>query len=242
MYNLLDNNYKITKGKENFDYEEVKSLFTDYFKDYDYILGDYSYGRIRLKDFYDSNNKKVRKLNDIKYLDKYIIKGNEQKNSVSLIVIVHDGKYLENLNKIALEKDIKLSFVVDVSVLENNLELFIKLYDDGHDILFGGSNKEDLKKYISIMKNIDKNSEKYCVYVDNDVIDICESEKINSSKSEIFIEKNYLMNIKDFVEKGNLIILKENEYLVKELSASINFIRAKGINIKSVSAHLDEKE
>ena len=72
MYNLLDNNYKITKGKENFDYEEVKSLFTDYFKDYDYVLGDYSYGRIRLKGFYDSNNKKVRKLNDIKYLDNYI--------------------------------------------------------------------------------------------------------------------------------------------------------------------------
>ena len=71
MYNLLDNNYKITKGKENFDYEEVKSLFTDYFKDYDYVLGDYSYGRIRLKGFYDSNNKKVRKLNDIKYLDYY---------------------------------------------------------------------------------------------------------------------------------------------------------------------------
>lgn len=72
MYNLLDNNYKITKGKENFDYEEVKSLFTDYFKDYDYVLGDYSYGKIRLKGFYDSNNKKVRKINDIKYLDNYI--------------------------------------------------------------------------------------------------------------------------------------------------------------------------
>ena len=27
MYTLLDNNYKITKGKENFAYEEVKSLF-----------------------------------------------------------------------------------------------------------------------------------------------------------------------------------------------------------------------
>ena len=72
MYNLLDNNYKLTKGKENFDYEEVKKLFTDYFKDYDYILGDYSYGKVRLKGFYDSNNKKVKNINDIKYLDKYI--------------------------------------------------------------------------------------------------------------------------------------------------------------------------
>ena len=54
MYKLLDNNYKVTKGKENFDYEEVNSLFTDYFQDYDYVLGDYSYGKIRLKGFYDS--------------------------------------------------------------------------------------------------------------------------------------------------------------------------------------------
>lgn len=177
-----------------------------------------------------------------KYLDKYIIKGNEYKNSVSLMVLVNDGKYLESLNKIALEKDIKLSFVVDVSILENNVEVFTNLYDNGHDILFSGSDKEELKKYVSIMKSIDKDSEKYCVYVDSDVINICRDEKINSIKSEIFIEKNYLMNIKDFVEKGNLIILKENEYLVKELSASVNFIKAKGINIESVSKHLSEKE
>ena len=72
MYKLLDNNYKVIKGKENFDYEEVNSLFTDYFQDYDYVLGDYSYGKIRLKGFYDSNNKKAKKLNDIKYLEDYI--------------------------------------------------------------------------------------------------------------------------------------------------------------------------
>ncbi len=72
MYKLLDNNYKVTKGKENFDYEEVNSLFTDYFQDYDYVLGDYSYGKIRLKGFYDSSNKKAKKLNDIKYLEDYI--------------------------------------------------------------------------------------------------------------------------------------------------------------------------
>ena len=72
MYKLLDNNYIIIKGEENFDYKEVNTLFTDYFQDYDYILGDYSYSKIRLKGFYDSSNKKVKKLNDIKYLERYI--------------------------------------------------------------------------------------------------------------------------------------------------------------------------
>ncbi len=72
MYNLLGNTYKVTKGKENFDYEEIKPLFTDYFQDYDYVLGDYSYGKIRLKGFYDSDNKKVRNINNIKDIDIYI--------------------------------------------------------------------------------------------------------------------------------------------------------------------------
>ncbi len=72
MYNLLNNKYKVIKGEENFVYEEVKGLFTDYFQDYDYVLGDYSYGKIRLKGFYESNNKKAKRVNDFKYFDDYI--------------------------------------------------------------------------------------------------------------------------------------------------------------------------
>lgn len=72
MYNFLDNNYEVIKGNDNFDYEEIKYLFTDYFLDYDYVFGDYSYGKLRLKGFYNSDNKNVKKLNDIKFLDEYI--------------------------------------------------------------------------------------------------------------------------------------------------------------------------
>ena len=72
MYAFLDNNYKLIRGEEVFNYEDTKSLFTEYFADYDYVLGDYSYGKIRLKGFYNSNNKKVNNINDIKYLEEYI--------------------------------------------------------------------------------------------------------------------------------------------------------------------------
>ncbi len=72
MYNLLDANYKVIKGKGNFNYEEIKNIFTDYFLEFDYVLGDYSYGKVRLKGFYDNNNKKVTEINNIKYLDNYI--------------------------------------------------------------------------------------------------------------------------------------------------------------------------
>ena len=52
--------------------EELSEKLTDYFDDYDYIFGDYAYEKVRLKGYYDSKNKKAKRINDIKYLDEYI--------------------------------------------------------------------------------------------------------------------------------------------------------------------------
>ena len=55
-----------------FNETEVVEKITDYFDDYDYIFGDYAYEKVRLKGYYDSKNKKAKKINDIKYMDNYI--------------------------------------------------------------------------------------------------------------------------------------------------------------------------
>lgn len=69
----LDAEYEITKNyKDVFNQEEFLNLVTDYFSDYDYIVGDYSYSKLRLKGFCDSKNKKCNTINDIKRLDSYI--------------------------------------------------------------------------------------------------------------------------------------------------------------------------
>ncbi len=75
MKNIKINNvnYEVVKDyKDSFNSEELLEKFTDYFEEYDYVLGDYAYSKLRLKGFYDSNNKKVTKINDIKNLDNYI--------------------------------------------------------------------------------------------------------------------------------------------------------------------------
>ena len=65
--------YEIVRNDDNcFNYEEVQDRVTEYFDEYDYIFGDYAYGKVRLKGYYDSKNKKANKINDIKNLDDYI--------------------------------------------------------------------------------------------------------------------------------------------------------------------------
>ncbi len=62
----------ITNYRNGFDKEEFEKRYTDYFDDYDYIVGDWAQGKLRLKGFYDTKNKKCKKINDIAGLESYI--------------------------------------------------------------------------------------------------------------------------------------------------------------------------
>ena len=65
--------YEIIKDYKNaFDKEEFISHYTDYFYDYDYLVGDIAYGKLRLKGFYDSKNKKVKAINNYDNVNKYL--------------------------------------------------------------------------------------------------------------------------------------------------------------------------
>ena len=70
---LNEKEYQIVKNyRDGYDEETVKAKVTEYFSDFDYIFGDWAYGKLRLKGFYKKDNKKVTKINNIEDLDKYI--------------------------------------------------------------------------------------------------------------------------------------------------------------------------
>lgn len=70
---INDKNYRIIKDyKEGFVLDSVSQLLTDYYDDYDYILGDWAYGKLRLKGFCDKSNKKCNKLNNYADCKDYI--------------------------------------------------------------------------------------------------------------------------------------------------------------------------
>ena len=51
---------------------DLNEIVTDYYDNFDYIVGDFAYGKVRLKGFYESDNKNKKDHNDIKNVDQYI--------------------------------------------------------------------------------------------------------------------------------------------------------------------------
>lgn len=69
---LNEKKYIIVKDNDGFKKEEVEGKLTEYYDEYDYVVGDWAYGKLRLKGFYDEKNKKVKNFNNIKFVYDYI--------------------------------------------------------------------------------------------------------------------------------------------------------------------------
>ena len=68
-----DKKYELVKDyRDCFDSSDLEGKITDYYDDFDYILGDYAYGKVRLKGFNDKSNKNFKPINDYKKIDEYI--------------------------------------------------------------------------------------------------------------------------------------------------------------------------
>ncbi len=72
-YKINDIEFELIENyKDGFDLEEITSKYTEYFDNYDYIIGDWSYGKLRLKGLCDKKNKLNNRINNIKIKDEYL--------------------------------------------------------------------------------------------------------------------------------------------------------------------------
>lgn len=70
---LEDIEYELIKEYKNgFDLEQLTNRYTEYFNEYDYILGDWAYGKLRLKGFCNKENSLYKEINDYSNIDNYI--------------------------------------------------------------------------------------------------------------------------------------------------------------------------
>lgn len=73
MIKINNKTYRLVEEYKNaFDLEVVKEKLTDYFDDFDYIVGDWAYGKLRLKGFCKKENKRYRPMNDFTKKQDYL--------------------------------------------------------------------------------------------------------------------------------------------------------------------------
>ena len=65
--------YEVIKNeKDAIDEEVLKEAITEYFENFDFIVGDWAYGKLRLKGFCDKQNSKYNEKNDIDKKELYL--------------------------------------------------------------------------------------------------------------------------------------------------------------------------
>ena len=73
MIKINNVNYEVIKDYGDcLNTVDLNEIVTDYYDAFDYIEGDFAYGKVRLKGFYDSSNKLKKDHNDIKNVDDYL--------------------------------------------------------------------------------------------------------------------------------------------------------------------------
>ncbi len=70
---IRNKKYKVIKDYGNtINMSNLEEIVTDYYDNFDYIVGDWAYGKLRLKGFYNKTNKYVKEHNNIDNVNDYI--------------------------------------------------------------------------------------------------------------------------------------------------------------------------
>ena len=71
--NIDGKEYEVIKNyRDALNISDLEGIITDYFDSFDYILGDYAYGKVRLKGFNSKENKNYKEINAYDKIDDYI--------------------------------------------------------------------------------------------------------------------------------------------------------------------------
>lgn len=181
-----------------------------------------------------------------KNLDKYIIKGNETKNMISLLFLVKNDDNIDPILTILKGKKVKANFFINSNWLEKNENKLKEIVLEGHTIgnlgvngIYTDSNYSWLDHKI---KTVSKKEFGYCYneIEDNQSLKLCEGYKNYTIRPNIIINRNPLSEIKEKISPGSIISLPINQEVFSQLGLIIEYIQSKGFNVTTLENHLKE--
>lgn len=169
--------------------------------------------------------------------NKYIINGNTSNKEVALIYIINNDKTIDNILNIIKNKNSTITFFIDSSFLNNNIEIINKLKD--YEIYNYGTKgtytKDNLIVANNIINNKSNNNSIYCLFLNKDInsLNNCADMKMLSIIPSI--NGNY-NDIKNKLNNGSIILINNTH----ELSNIIDYIKNKGYIITTLSNIIKE--
>ena len=212
---------------------------------------DYEKTYTRMKN-YGTYNESLTSLKEIKptlsiddVYDKFIISGNEEKKSVSLVFKVEENTDINQITNLLSNENIQVTFFIDGIYLEKNHnklsnllshELEILSYNNTYDpITFASS--------ISYLSSITSKEPKYCYaeYDNKEVIELCQKFKMHTIIPTIQVKNNPYTEIKEKLTNSAIISIPINNLIIDEIKVSINYLKTKGYTFKTLEYLLSEQ-
>ena len=168
---------------------------------------------------------------------KYIINGNPSNKDVSLIYIINNDKTLDNILSIINNKKTTITFFIDSTYLNNNIDIINKLksYEVYNYGTKGIYTKDNLIVANNIINNKSNNNSTYCLFLNKDTNSLNNCAHIKMLSIMPSITGNY-NDIKNQLSNGSIILINNTQ----ELPNIIDYIQKKGYNIKPLSNIIKE--
>ena len=168
--------------------------------------------------------------------DKYLVKGNEKKRNISLVFILNKEKNIDTLIKLLNEKDIQVTFFIDGTISENNINLIKQLTEHEIEVLSYNNNYDEviIKTTISYLESITNKKALFCYTEEENkkLLEICKKNKLHTIKPTKVITNQFYQTIKKQLESGTVISIYD--YEINDLSYGIDYIKSKGYNLVTI--------
>lgn len=172
--------------------------------------------------------------------DKYIISGNKEKRSISLVFKVYKDTDINTVLSILDKNKVSANFFIDGTFLENNIILLKSMKKHELNILSYNNelDKSLFETSISYLENIIEKDVNYCL--GEEVLKLCSKLKLHTIKPSLVIHNNLYREVKNNIDNSMIISIEINNYNLKELSSTIDYIKGKGYKIVLLSDLLKE--
>ena len=176
--------------------------------------------------------------------NKYIVGGNKENKNISLVFIINKNTNPTNIISILNNKNVLGTFFIDGTFIENNISIIKSMKNHELELLSYNNNYKEnyFKTSLYYLENLSQNKCKFC-YTEQDneeLLKLCSKQKLHTIKPTIKLNNNIYSEIKNNLSNSIIISFEINNYVEKELSTTIDYIRGKGYTIVTLDKLIKE--